>query len=527
MDGVGTIVSVEAPGAVVVLGSRTADAPVGTPLTVRSTRAALAATSTIAKGAGIPAGETRFCGVTARVKSPVGTVTDVPGLPSQAEVEAAARLLQEPWADFPFVSPGGDICRDVCLSAAIYAMFIAANRRALEIAPGIAISSHGEGMSSGKTLAGEVICTIATGDIPTPVSLSPDFSEQRKEIISHLVEGDGCLFMDNVANGTRFDSAPLAIAMTNPRFKARLLGTNKQIEASTRTLPVATGNAINLAGDLASRFMLVRIDTGLERPEDRSVTGFKIPDLRRWIVEHRQQLVAAVHIVVRGYLQECRACDGTPLKVADRREVSGTRFGGPCDVLRDAFLWAFPNLPDPFLSFKASAANSSTKAEAALVLAVLDQVMIAETGKKSAPLWATFSFAAAKPPEQLRWEQTFQARWSRMTPDQHQRRYQTTNLNQAERHGWEQFRNRMQLRSGRHELRAGRARFSTSEIISLLPTASNQRTVLEGAMHGKALNPISLPRWLKDRLVDAPTDGRVLRSANDRRKLACFWIEAR
>ena len=207
--------------------------------------------------------------------SPVGTVADVPGSPSEAEVEAAADLLQEPWADFPFVSPGGDIRPDVCQSAAIYAMFIAANRRALEIAPGIAISSHGEGMSSGKTLAGEVICTIATGDIPTPVSLSPDFSEQRKEIISHLVEGDGCLFMDNVANGTRFDSAPLAIAMTNPRFKARLLGTNKQIEASTRTLPVATGNAINLAGDLASRFMLVRIDTGLERPEDRSVTGLK------------------------------------------------------------------------------------------------------------------------------------------------------------------------------------------------------------------------------------------------------------
>jgi len=114
-----------------------------------------------------------------------------------------------------------------------------------------------------------------------------------------------------------------------------------------------------------------------------------------------------------------------------------------------------------------------------------------------------------------------------MTPDQHQRRYQTTNLNQAERDAWEQFRNRMQFRSGRHEVRAGRARFTTSEIISLLPPASNERAVLEGAMHGKPLNPISLPKWLKDRLVDAPTDGRVLRSGNDRKKLACFWIEAR
>ena len=459
--------------------------------------------------------------------SPVGTVVDVPSSPLEAEVKAAAHILQEPWTDFPFVSPGGDIRPDVCVSAAIYSMFIAANRRALEIAPGIAISSHGEGMSSGKTLAGEVICTIATGDIPTPVSLSPDFSEQRKEIISHLVEGDGCLFMDNVANGTRFDSAPLAIAMTNPRFKARLLGTNKQIEASTRTMPVATGNAINLAGDLASRFMLIRIDTGLERPEDRSVTGFKIPDLRRWIVENRQKLVAAVHTIVRGYLQECRARGGTPGQVAERREVSGNRFGGPCDVLRDAFLWAFPHLPDPFLSFKASAANSSTKAEAALVLAVLDRVMAMEKGKTSAPYWAKPSFAAVKLTEQLRWEQTFRARWRLMTPDQHQRRYQTTDLNQAERQAWERFRNRIQLRSGRHEVRAGRARFTTSEIISLLPPASNERAIVEGAMHGKALNPISFPKWLKDRLLEAPIDGRVLRSANDRKKQACFWIEAR
>jgi hypothetical protein len=454
--------------------------------------------------------------------SPVGTVVDVSESPSQAEVEAAAHLLQEPWTDFPFVSPGGDIQPDVSLSAMIYSTFIAANRRALDIAPGIAISSHGEGMSSGKTLAGEVICTVATGDIPTPISLSPDFSEQRKEIISHLVEGDGCLFMDNVANGTRFDSAPLAIAMTNPRFKARLLGANKQIEASTRTMPVATGNALNLAGDLASRFLLARIDTGLERPEDRSVTVFKIPDLRRFIVEHRQQLVAAVHTIVRGYLQECRARGGTPGHVADRRAVSGNRFGGRCDVLRDAFLWAFPNLPDPFLSFKASAANSSTKVEAALVLAVLDKLMAASAGRKSAPVWATTSASSA---ERQRWGANFRARWSRMTADERDRRYRTTSSGEAEMGAWQCLQHQIQIRAGRRELRAGRARFTSLEISNALRAMQDEQAIVEGAMHGKGLNPVSLGRWLKDHLVDAPINGRVLRSATDRKKLACFWIE--
>jgi hypothetical protein len=455
--------------------------------------------------------------------SPLGSVVEVPEVPSQAQVKAAADLLQEPWSDFAFASPGGELSADVSRSIAIYAMMIATNRRALEIAPGIAFSSHGEGMSSGKTLASEVVCTVATGDMPAPVSLSPDFTEQRKEIMSHLVQGDGSLFLDNIANGTRFDSSPLASAMTNPRYKGRLLGTNKQIEASTRTMVVANGNGLNLAGDLASRFALARLDTGLERPEDRSVAGFKIPNLSHWVVQRRQQLVAAVHTIVRAYLQECRRCGGTPANVAARRQVSGTRFGGPCEVLRDAFLWAFPDLPDPLLSFQASALNSSTKAEAALVLRALDRIMALAAGRKCAPVWATTEFRSSR--EQTRWQQKFRARWNRMTPDQCQRRYQTTRVEDAQHQAWKRIQRLVQIRCGRQEIRAGRVQLTSSEIIKDLLQSLDEQAIMGGAMHGKSLNPISLGRWLKERLVDAPIDGLVLRSAKGRTNTECFWIE--
>ena len=319
--------------------------------------------------------------------SPVGEIVPVPLTPTRSDVAAAAQLIMEPLADFPLVSPGEGLDASVSRSAVVYAMMIAVNRRALSIAPGLAIGSHGEGMSSGKTLIGEVVSTLATGEIPLPVSLSPNFTEQRKEIITYLLEGDGTLFLDNVPNGTRFDCACLASAMTSPRFKGRLLGTNKQVVCSTRVMIVATGNAINLAGDLASRFLLARLDTGLERPEDRSASTFKIPDLRRWIVDNRQRMVAAVHAIVRAYLQECRLHAGVPATVKARRAVDGNRFGGPCDVLRDALLWAFPELPDPFLSFQASTANSSTKVEAGLALSVLDRCMCRMAGDKYAPAW--------------------------------------------------------------------------------------------------------------------------------------------
>ena len=92
---------------------------------------------------------------------------------------------------------------------------------------------------------------------------------------------------------------------------------------------------------------------------------------------------------------------------------------------------------------------------------------------------------------------------------------------------WQRLQNQIQFRVGRRELRAGRARFTSLEISNVLQATQDKRAIVEGAMHGKGLNPISLGRWLKDHLVDAPINGRVLRSKNDRKKMACFWIEAR
>jgi hypothetical protein len=452
--------------------------------------------------------------------SPIGSSVPVPDTPTLQQVHTAATLILEPLSDFPFASPGDGLEAEVSRSAVVYAIMLAANRRALPIAPGLAISSHGEGMSSGKTLLGEVVCTIATGDLPPPISLSPNFTEQQKEILTYLLEGNGSLFLDNVPTGTRFDSAGLAAAMTSPRFKGRLLGANKQIECSTQVMNVATGNSLNLAGDLASRFALARLNTGLERPEDRSTSAFKIRDLRGWAVKNRQQVVTAVHTISRGYLQECRRVGGTPETVAARRATSGSRFGGPCDVLRDALLWAFPGLPDPFLSFQASSANSSTRAEAAQVLAVLDRCMCLMAGDKHAPAWAKDFLAQS--PERARWSVKFRARWSGLKPDQQRTIYNITNMNEAENRRWQQLCAAFRFSLGRRALRAGHARFTGADIIAAL--SQRDGDTLCAAMHGDRLNAVALGRWLGARLVDAPINGLVLRSARRRDKTAEYWI---
>jgi hypothetical protein len=457
--------------------------------------------------------------------SPVGEIVPVPDTPTGADIKAAAALILEPLVDFPFASPGDGLEAEVSRSAVVYAMMVAANRRALPIAPGLAISSHGEGMSSGKTLLGEVVCTIATGDLPPPISLSSSFTEQQKEILTYLLQGDGSLFLDNVPTGTRFDCAGLAVAMTSPRFKGRLLGANKQIECSTRAMNVATGNSVNLAGDLASRFLLARLNTGLERPEDRSTSTFKIPDLRQWTIQNRQQIVAAVHTITRGYLQECRRLGGTPETVAAGRATSGSRFGGPCDVLRDAILWAFPELPDPFLSFRASTANSSTKAEAALVLSILDRWTRKAAGDTRAPAWAKDETGkTTQSPERKKWSTKFRKRFSALPPDLRFRIYGTGSSELAERGRWAAICKAFKARVGRNEVRSGRYRFTSAQIAGSFRDTEAETLRAATHAHAAALNAVALSRWLRERLVDAPINGLVLQSAQRRDKTAEYWI---
>jgi len=132
--------------------------------------------------------------------------------------------------------------------------------------------------------------------------------------------------------------------------------------------------------------------------------------------------------------------------------------------------------------------------------------------------------AFMKSPERLKWEQRFSARWNRMAPDQRQRQYGTLSLKDTTDKEWQRFKDSVHFRFGRGELRSGRIRFTSSKIFSLLQSESNKKAIVEGAMHGKGLNPISLSKWLKDHLVDAPIGGRVLRSARGRENSAQFWV---
>jgi hypothetical protein len=61
-----------------------------------------------------------------------------------------------------------------------------------------------------------------------------------------------------------------------------------------------TANNLRVAGDLERRMIEARINVGAPHPELR--TGFAIPHLEAWVIEHRGELLGALLTIVRAWI---------------------------------------------------------------------------------------------------------------------------------------------------------------------------------------------------------------------------------
>jgi len=118
----------------------------------------------------------------------------------------------------------------------------------------------------------------------------------RKRLLATFSTSESVIIWDNVVGS--FDSASLAGVLTSPNFKDRLLGTNVILEVPNRSLFLLTGNNLSVNGDMIRRVMKCRIDPQLENPSDRD---FEFDPLK-YVLEHRQEMVAASLTIIRGWL---------------------------------------------------------------------------------------------------------------------------------------------------------------------------------------------------------------------------------
>jgi putative DNA primase/helicase len=122
-----------------------------------------------------------------------------------------------------------------------------------------------------------------------------DPTDDRKRLLSALIEGPAMLVVDNIERPLQSDA--LCTAITEPTYTDRLLGQSRTVTVESNCLFAATGNNLTLAGDLSARAILCRLDPEVERPEQRE---FGV-NLHEWVPAHRGELVAAALTIIRAY----------------------------------------------------------------------------------------------------------------------------------------------------------------------------------------------------------------------------------
>ena len=227
-------------------------------------------------------------------------------------------------ADFPFAS-------DVDVAGAVAALLTAVQRRMFdgnEGCPGFLTTAPVQ--SSGKTAFFQVLFELVWGRTVAATNWSSSDEELGKHILAILLEGHGGVLFDNLEEGGRIESTALAKAMTSSKFTGRVLCTNRQATVPTNCLWCFTGNNISASGDFNTRILPIKIDPGIENPDQRT---FSRPDLAEWCQNHRAEFFVHAMTIMVGYQRHLRA-GGTAAAVKPSRYTNWD------NQVRHAMIWA-------------------------------------------------------------------------------------------------------------------------------------------------------------------------------------------
>lgn len=215
----------------------------------------------------------------------------VPEAPTASEAQAALNYLNlELLSDVPFASAAD---RAVAL-----AYFTTVGSRTLyATAPGFAFDAPEKG--TGKSLVASCGRIVGQGD-SSYQAVSHEKSkdtETWKQLGTLAVTGGRFAHVDEVGRGESITSLALSELVTAPVVKTRALGLNAEIviEGVTTTF---CGNNLRLGADFGRRVLPSRLHfVGTGKAARR--TGFRHANLTAWATEHRAELLAAVHTLVK------------------------------------------------------------------------------------------------------------------------------------------------------------------------------------------------------------------------------------
>jgi hypothetical protein len=219
-------------------------------------------------------------------------VPEIPERPTADQMRAAVDLLIDLIAEFPFADAASHANAPAILLTLLMRPVISGH------VPLAIVDAPVQG--TGKTLMVTVLGIVAVGTVSgESVPDRQNDDEWRKKITSILLKGPPLVLLDNVPDNTTIDASPLAALLTTHLWSDRLLGKNDNVHLPARSIWVATGNNLRVAGDMPRRCYTVRMDANVEQPWKR--TGFRHADLEEYARSRRGDLLAAAFTVIRSW----------------------------------------------------------------------------------------------------------------------------------------------------------------------------------------------------------------------------------
>jgi hypothetical protein len=216
-------------------------------------------------------------------------VAPIPAAPTTADTRAAIRLLDEAVGEFPY--------EDEASAANTLALMLTPLVRQAVAGPvPLALIDKPQAGTGGSLLA-ETIAVIGSGRTAEMLGAPRDEEEWRKQITAKLAAGATMITVDNVEGALYAPS--LARALTARTWTDRVLGRSETVTVSQRATWIATGNNIQLRGDLPRRCYWIRLDARESRPWQRE--NFKHQDLLGWVAKNRGRLVHALLTLARAW----------------------------------------------------------------------------------------------------------------------------------------------------------------------------------------------------------------------------------
>jgi hypothetical protein len=225
---------------------------------------------------------------TAYVLSGVPTI-QLPDKPTQADAQAAARLLLGLVDEFPITTGAG--------RAAWLAGVLTLIARPAIRGPVPAIIFDAPTPGTGKTLLAELIGRIVLGYEPFVRAAPTEASEWHRALLGMIAGGEPIILLDNIRG--HFESGAFEAVLTSSRFSDRKLRTNEEVTFDVRALFLLTGNNATITRDLVRRSLHCRLVPGADRPELRG--DFKIHDLKAHVRANRTKLLEAALTILWAY----------------------------------------------------------------------------------------------------------------------------------------------------------------------------------------------------------------------------------